>query len=415
MTDVPALAFALVALALYGRALKGGQPGVLGFAAAVAVLGAITRQNTVMVPAAAGLLLWRRPELRWRPAWLAAVGLPLAVAVATHLWFGGRKDVIKPEFTLEGDRVLLLPFLMVHTWGLAALPLLALSPRPGPWKWFAAVLAVLLAVAGAWLFHGDSLPYGGLFPYSENLISPWGAMSGVSDNHDAWGALSAPVVQDLVVGDRPLLLGVKARAALTLLGCAAGAAWLLRAAGTWKRAASASPLFAFMVLQIPLLMTAPELYDRYLLFLLPGGLALAAPREPVGRVGGTAGVVLLVLFGLVSVGLMHDWLAWNSARWKVGQRALDDHIHPREIEGGFEWDGWFAPDPRRFTRAPKPPGLTLPFTHRVLGHFVLGRYALSFSEDPRTLIVDSEPYRLWLLPGPRRFYLLRDLPHPNRR
>jgi hypothetical protein len=408
MTDVPALSFSLAALALYGRALKDGRLGMLAAAAGAAVLGAITRQNTVAVPAAVALLLWRRPEWRRRPAWLAAVGVPLVAAVATHLWFVGRTDVNKPDFTLAPPvLVLLLPFLLVHTVGLAALPLLALAPRQRSGKRFGAALAVLLALAGYWAVQGEYLPTGGLFPYSENLLTPWGALSGVSAPHDTWKVLSAPRVDPLVWGERPLLLGVKARLALTLLGCAAGALWLSRAAGTWRQAATASPLLLFTALQIPLLLTAPDFYDRYLLFLLPGGLALAAPRVPAGRTARAAGAVVLALLGLVSVGLMHDWLAWNSARWQLGERALAHRVLPEEIEGGFEWDGWFAPSPLRRAPQQRPSDLTLPFNHRVLGSHILGRYALSFSAIPGTVTVDSEPYRLWLLPGPRRFYLLR--------
>jgi hypothetical protein len=411
MTDVPALSFSLAALALYGRALKGGRPGVLAAAAAVAVLAVITRQNTVMVPAAAAFLLWRHPGRRRHPGWLAAVAVPLVAAVVTHLWFQGRKDVIKPEFTLEADRTLLLPFLLVHTFGLASLPLLLPAPRPPSWKAFAVALAVLLGVAGCWAVNGAYLPYGGLFPYGENLLSPWGALSGVSAEHDAWKVLAEPVVDPLVWGDRPLLLGVPGRLVLTLLGCAAGALWLLRAARNGRQAATASPLLAFTALQIPLLLTAPEFYDRYLLFLLPGGLALATPRAPAGRAGRAAGAAALALLGLASVGLMHDWLAWNSARWELGRRAVERGVHPWEIEGGFEWDGWFAPSPLRRSRQQRPEGLTLPFTLRVLGSHIAGRYALSFSELKGTTTVDAEPYRLWLLPGPRRFYLLR-LPAP---
>jgi hypothetical protein len=415
MTDVPALSFSLAALALYGRAFQGRRPGLLAAAAGVAVLAAVTRQNTVAVPAAAAFLLWRRPELR-RPAWLVAVGLPLVAAVVTHLWFQGRKDIIQPEFTLEGDRILLLPFLVVHTFGLAALPLLPLALRPASGKRFTVVLAVLLALAGAWAVNGADLPYGGMFPYSENLITPWGALSGVSGEHDSWQVLSAPVVDPLVWGDRPLLLGAGIRLALTVLGCAAGALWLVRAAGTWRQAATASPLFSFTALQVPLILLAPDLYDRYLLFLLPGGLALAVARgeaqAAAGRKAWTAGAVMLALSGLVSVGLMHDWLAWNSARWKLGERALAHKIHPWEIEGGFEWDGWFAPSPLPRSARSKPQGLTLPFNHRLLGSHIIGRYALSFSEIPGTVTVDSEPYRFWLLPGQRRFYLLRPAAPP---
>jgi hypothetical protein len=93
MTDVPALAFSLAALALYGRAMQAAAArpafarAVLPGAVVCAVLAAVTRQNTMTVPLAAGLVLvLRYPRLRVRPVWLLAVALPAVVALATHCW-----------------------------------------------------------------------------------------------------------------------------------------------------------------------------------------------------------------------------------------------------------------------------------------------------------------------------------------
>ena len=52
---------------------------------------------------------------------------------------------------------------------------------------------------------------------------------------------------------------------------------------------------------------------------------------------GAPAAAALAVYGAVSVGLMHDWLAWNSARWAVGRRALAAGVRPTDIEGGFEW------------------------------------------------------------------------------
>ena len=41
---------------------------------------------------------------------------------------------------------------------------------------------------------------------------------------------------------------------------------------------------------------------------------------------------------------------------------------------------------------------------------VTGRLALAFTPLPGAVPVDSETYSLWLLPGQRRFFLLRYLP-----
>src|SRR5262249_7098435 len=155
----------------------------------------------------------------------------------------------------------------------------------------------------------------------------------------------------------------------------------------------------------PFLLIVPYIYDRYLLFLLPGALALAASTLKEGgaprRRWLLSGLAALTVFALVSVGLMHDWLSWNAARWELGRRAAARHINPLDIEGGVEWDGWFAPvaddsTPPRTSRWP-----VLPFTKDWFPS-ITGHYALSFSEIRGTRRVDAEPYSLWLPPGQRQ-------------
>jgi hypothetical protein len=406
MTDVPALSFALAALALYGRAFERGRLRVAVAAAAVATLAAATRQNTVGVAGAAAVLLWRRPALRLQSAWLATVLTPAAAGVAVHFWFVGRADVrpVQPGFP-GADGLLLLPFLVIHLGGLAAAPVLALRPRDGSWRWFTVGLAALGLAAVGWSAFAQYLPWGSLFPYSENMLTPFGAFAG------------SPLSGKFIVGDRPLLLGGGARLVLTAAGCVAGAALPARARATWGRGAGTGPILLFTLWQVPFLLVAPEVYDRYLLVLLPGLIFLAVPRGEVSRYGWIWASIVLVAFGLVSVGLMHDWLAWNSARWELGLRACGTgRIDTRDVEGGIEWDGWFAPGrPARFTARPRT-GLTLPFTHDWFPE-VTGWFALSFSELPGTVRVDAEPYSFWLLPGRRQFFLIAmpQVIHPQRR
>jgi hypothetical protein len=205
--------------------------------------------------------------------------------------------------------------------------------------------------------------------------------------------------EELFVGERPLLLGHVPALTLTVLGCVAGAALLVRAgsnlrAGGWK-----SPLFLFGVFHVPFLLIPWIVFDRYLIVFMPGALLLACRgmflRYPdLGHVENVTppsprrkllGFGTLVLFGLFSLGLLHDWLAWNSARWAVGRRALARGVAAQEIDGGFEWNSWHAA--------------------ASVGHNT-GRYALSFSILAGSKMLDQEPYRLWLIPGQRAFFFL---------
>jgi 4-amino-4-deoxy-L-arabinose transferase-like glycosyltransferase len=409
MTDVPALSLALAALALYGRGVRDGGAGWLASACLVAILAVLTRQNTLAVPLTAAVLLWRQRHLRTNVLGWLAVSLPLVAAVAVHLWLQQRPDVRaqKPEL-IEPPALLQLPFVAIHFCGLAALPVLLLAPRVVPWKRFAIIAGLMLACGGYWLLYGPYLPYGGLFPYTDNMLTPFGAFAG--------SRLSGGL---LVAGDRPLLLGTGGRVFLSLLGCVAGAALVARGIQRGAQEWIVRPLLLFSLLQVPFLLIIPEIYDRYLLFLLPGALALAAgptgeADERVERRFALAGLACAIVFGVVSVGLMHDWLAWNAARWELGRRAVErGHINPLDIEGGVEWDGAWAiradASPRRGPRWP-----VLSFTENWFP-LTSGHYILSFSELRGTRRVDTEPYALWLSPGARRFFLLEQPPLPAAR
>jgi hypothetical protein len=434
MTDVPTISLALIALALYGRAFRallpspswrgvGGEGALttachpissslwLVSASCVAVLATISRQNMLVVPIVAAILLCREQHLRTSLACWISVILPLAAGVFTYAWFNARQDIVPVSIVLlPPDRVLMLPYTLLLLAGMSASPLLLLNCGIASWKTFRDAMIFLAANAAYWWFLDPSLSdMGDLFPYtpSGTLLTAWGPFASV------WG-------------DFPLFMDRWLRAALTVLGCFAGAVLIARVLAL-RQFPIFSPLVLFSLLQVPFLLVAPDIWDRYLLVLIPSFLALAV--WPVGSVerNGTrrltlqavAALAALLLLAVLAVGLMHDWLAWNSARWQLGRRALD-HVGPLDIEGGLEWDGWYdlqlSEQGRRRSweelfgrsvqRGPGAPGsLTLPQT-RVWFPGVRGRLALSFSQEPNTVLMDEEPYRLWLLPGKLAFLLL---------
>jgi hypothetical protein len=479
MTDVPALSLALAALALYGRALHSRRLVVLAGACAVAVLAAITRQNTTVVCVVAAVLLGKQPDLRRRWAWWLGALLPIAAGVAVHFWFQARTDVRALAPSLPDVSTLLsLPYVGLHLLALAAIPVLlapagptgALQGKGGPLagasglsatrtspkrqlgdtspkrqrqgpvvsRWVLGLGLVFLAACAwaCWALDKDKpadkapiFPYplleaeggrqrplpgnkrpqmvrsSGLFPYTENMITPWGAFAGSN------------FTGTFMVGHRPLLLGAAGRWLLTIAGCLAGGVLIARLVLGRRWSALTRPLTLFTLLQVPFLLVAPDLYDRYFLFLLPGALALVwgegqeGRDAPLLRLRWCAALVVLVVLALVSVGLMHDWLAWNSARWELGRRAVASGVPPLDIEGGVEWDGWF--DSLDEPTAPVPPSpLKLRFTKEWFPA-IRGRYALSFSEEPGTRRIDAEPYDVWLPPGRRELFLIGLLRAPG--
>jgi hypothetical protein len=392
MTDVPALSFALIALAFYFRALIRGEARWLVPATAVAILAVSTRQNTVVAPLVAGLLLLQRPMFRYRPLWLGSVCLPLAAAVAIQYWFRQRPDVLIVDPHLPAPYALVLfPFLICHFFGLASLPLLPVGRWSFSWQRYAVLAICMVAGAIYWKVFEGYLPFQGLFPYANNLLTPRGAF---------WA-------KDLMRGDRPVLAGTGIRLLFTIAGCLAGAVWGVRFLA--RCGETSDPLLWFSLGQIPLILLAP-LFDRYLLFLLPGALYFATPRKDGSAWSWAGALGALAILSALSVGLMHDWLAWNSARWALGRRAIDEkHISAQDIEGGFEWDGTYTVRSVAPPRTDPPGALTLPATYYWFQE-ITGKFALAFSVLPGTEVVDKEPYRLWLVPGEQWIFLLRASP-----
>jgi len=89
-------------------------------------------------------------------------------------------------------------------------------------------------------------------------------------------------------------------------------------------------------------------YDRYLLFLLPlfsvvcflMTTKVAAPAR--SRLAPLA-VAGLLLYGAFAVAGTHDYLSMNRVRWEALNRLMEEgHVPPHRIDGGFEFNGWFA-------------------------------------------------------------------------
>jgi hypothetical protein len=393
MTDVPTFAFCFMALASYGRALRQGTRWLL-VAVLCAVLAALTRQNSIIVPLVALLCSRRRLD----SAWLACVAIPLLTAVATHFWFVGRADTLAPSFAPRAPAMALIsPFLILHTCGLMCLPAIALRSFRHSARSLLICIAAMFIMALYWAAHNDVIPSfdkSRYYPYTIPILGP-----------------SGPFAGHFQVGIGAPLLPESARVVLTILGCIGGG-YLL--AGISEAIQSHEPFgmtLWFAIFQAALLFFVQGFYDRYFLVLMPSALVLmsgfrsSAPARPGPRL--VAGILLLGGAAL-AVCTVHDWMSWNRARWDVGRRALARHIDPSDIEGGFEWDGWYTPVT---PQAPEPVmpdhALLLRYTasnfYNVRGRFAIGfpRYAASDWAEPipEVVIRDREAFSLWSRPG----------------
>ena len=386
MSDVSSLSFCLLALALYGRAVRSGKFSLLLGASAIAVLAATTRQNMIAVPIVAAALLWRSSELRRRPAWWIAASVPLVIAGATHWWFVHRADVwVISPLRPFAPFAALMPYLIFHSLGLGALPALALAIRPRSWRPFLYAVGLMIVAALYWWLHRSNLLTGGIFPYWADLISQWG------------------VETVFVVGEPPLLLGTGLRITLTLAGCLGGALLIARLAAATRQQIT-NPLMLFAALQIPLLLAVPTFFDRYLLTLLPAALYLAALPAAERPRNWLPGLAMVGGVAIVSVGLAHDWLAVTTARWRLATRAVT-RLDVWDLEASLNWDGWHTPSPR-----PNGKPAAISYQFEQLKKFfpqIRAAYIIGYSAYESAVVTDREPYTSWLPPVHGELLLLR--------
>jgi hypothetical protein len=90
------------------------------------------------------------------------------------------------------------------------------------------------------------------------------------------------------------------------------------------------------------LMLGNYFFDRYYLFFLPFFILLFIPVhfKSSALLNGLA-IVVLAIYGFFSVAGTHDYLDFNRARWQALNKLLASGISPAEIDGGFEFNGWY--------------------------------------------------------------------------
>jgi hypothetical protein len=351
MTDVPFLAVMLAALWCVTMAPDRPDRLRLGWLAAGSAsiaLACLVRQiGIVLVPA---VLLAALPELRTarvsRIRLLAVLVVPFGT-VATLLVYADPRDVTVEVRLLDQLRAS-DPVTLLHTslqaagaaallLGLSALPIVPLVVRRrglGTWTRrqyvVAAVLLVLLAGAVAARFHSA----GTLSPLFGNTLSPAGLT--VSGLHPRAVSLSGPELAILAVGG---LLG-----ALALMVVVTS---LFRQPTPGQLPLSvrllAASSFGTLILTLgygPLAGPVNGLYDRYLLPVLPGLLALVGYAVRERRAALPLLVVGVLGFAGWSISWQQEYLQRQAATWRVAEALVAQGVTPAEIDAGYEWNGW---------------------------------------------------------------------------
>ena len=178
------------------------------------------------------------------------------------------------------------------------------------------------------------------FPYFKNLISEFGVFN----------------AGEVLSGVRPIILPESFQIALTFLGWAGGVLilfFVIRAVSCTvkeclvhdsdvdpRNSINLVGFSSFTYFILLVMVREYYMFDRYLLAVIPGLIILLSSQQKTAFKN-ILPVFMLLLMGCFSFSITSDWFRWNEARWEAGTLAVKQGLHPVEIEGGYEWNGWF--------------------------------------------------------------------------
>lgn len=350
MTDIPALAGALLALALGRAALERDSRRLFALSLVVAFWAATVREQALAAPAAilvCGLFTHRsRERLNVATLLTAAVVFVILYGGFVH-WRNGLPNGDNPQLAFS-----LGPFIRtlenmapVYYLTLAAplAPAAFLTAHPRNWRvgsWLAVAVVAALAVH----FH--------------TTHQGWSMSSYSTGNY----LQASGEYQGVLSGSRSVVPGAL-WTLLTLLAWTGGAAMAGTLVERWRTVDPVLGLFTVFAALGQLAIagaTGQGSFDRYLLVLIPGALAvLLAPSVHSGGTVGqrkqeaapdrlstalrhgaaiAAGCLVLV----ISVALAANAFSFDSARWRNATKFVASGIPAERVNAGLEWLGWHS-------------------------------------------------------------------------
>jgi len=344
MTDIPALCWLTIALFFYVRALQRSDARWAWLASIFAALVFLVRQTGILAPLAfLAVIVWRMPRAQWATYSVAGCLIPLLVLVV-YIFLPGQNTLTNwgtQSVTLgltwnelvspgAGETYLRRAVQSLLWLGFYVIPLGVAFFHPRAVRYNlsrlrgALLVGVILAVTLVVVHlgeRGEWFPYffrAGMRPYLSFVVA------------DQGGARGAIFPTWFVV-------------ALTALAALAG---IVLAGIAIQKFHSNISMASQFILVLTALIGLTTLffgiwYERYLLPLMLGAIMLlldASRRERFAPYFSAWGFAALALF---SWALMQDYWSWNEARWQIGHQLLAQNIPAREIDAGYEWDGWY--------------------------------------------------------------------------
>lgn len=361
MTDVPFLAWSLLALASLSRALARDSIPALGLGALFATIAMLGRQLGLFVPLAFTVAVLAGKGLRRSTMARAAAVLLLVVLapMGLHAWLEAREAVpaLWSDQLLRVVRVLVDPGRLAFNLakglvrcllylGLFCAPVLMLGGVPRPLARRMRALSLVAAVAFTAAATFEMLRAGRWMPLgseTDSILTRFGI--GPLTLRDTY-ILGLPHAEPL---------GPEFRWVVTVLSVVFGALLAARLVAVGASLVPDRSPTRLLVVAAVLVYFAPlavhGFVDRYLLplvALVSALVLLPAPGEAQrrGRLAPALSLLLLTAFFVFSTAAVHDYLSWNRARWAALDyltKAL--RVPASEIDGGFEFNGWHLYSP----------------------------------------------------------------------
>ena len=150
-------------------------------------------------------------------------------------------------------------------------------------------------------------------------------------------------------------------------------------------------------------------FDRYFfpsfLALVLGLGVLLEARPPLARAAKALFAVTLGAIAFFAVSGLHDSFAWNEERWALYSGAIRSGVHPTNIEGGYEIDGWTLFD--FYQSDDEVSGCRGPCSCDVGWYCQDNSYTIAMNPRPGYRVVASREPRYWLARGPKVLLLER--------
>ena len=408
MTDVPFYALALLTIYLFARELRRDSYAGLAAGALLACTATLIRQLGIVLPVAFAAAYLLKNGVRPRTAaraflpavitagtligyqkWLLATHrLPLYYTLMTKEVFRFLSDGLGPvAINLAQVTLVILVYL-----GLFVLPFLVLMRRKSVSPVAIGSFAVL---TGALILTRQWMP---LKTQPGDIIIDFG--------------VGPATLVDVFINKMPHIVTAP-RAfwiVVTLAGAAGGGMLVHQLLQAAKSLASrkgrgsynAALVAMLLIISAALLLQNVGLsgfayFDRYFLLLVPFCTAVILLNEGsevrLRALSLVPAAMILLLYGMFSVGATHDYFSWNRARWQaLGDLTKTQRIPTYLIDGGYEFNGWY--------NYRDGPG-------QNWWRSVFDDYTLTFGPMPDFERLRSYPFRKWMPPGQGEILVLK--------